>query len=459
MTPRARGARWAVALLALAGVGCPGQPPEVCLVGAPSPTTPPRMFAVDEEAVVPAVATLPVDCGTTSLTPNTLPESVTVTLTDPDNLPVEATVELTPDRTGATVRFTPTRLGRHHAIVAFAPVGSLHQFDVQVAENGRDRPELARLTPGRECLYLDRTRRGTWVCDDVALKATPNTHQDLGAFGESSTKVAGDVVWTVSSEGSVRRYVDAGASGGLTLTGTSPLPPNALSNQEAFARLATEDEYLLLTPRRLYRYTFTPEQGVQAAPSTSWVKEDTGNASQVALRAGATLWLMHSTSTSSPPNLGTHVCPFVLGPSGGYVARPDPGCYDLTGVPLAFEEDVVWTWETQSRGEQMPVHVLYRYVATETGMVRQGIVQFETQLSLYPGSLRYGTTLPLVANPAGQGPFATVRWNPSTQGVTFVLHPKSSSAGIAPRASSHFVWGPSPDNPSELSVYPWPPPP
>ncbi|MCE9670814.1 hypothetical protein LY474_23690 [Myxococcus stipitatus] len=464
MSAARHGRGLAIALLALAGSGCPDESPGDCLPGALN-QVPPRFFAVGERVSVTAFATVGSACGTAASADDGLPETVSVTLTDPNNLPVEATAELRVDRRSAVIQFTPERPGRHHAIVSFAPVGSIHQFDIIVAENGRDRAELARLKTGRDCLFLDRTTRGTWVCNDVALNPTTGAVQELGSDTTGAVEVAGDVVWALSAEGDVRRFVDDGGPE-LVLTGTAPLPQGAPLGSPTHARLATEDEYLVLDDQNLYRFTFDPDPGLVAAPGTPWTdttatagfgQDDTR---VVALRAGATVWLVTSDLRSTLTSPFSRACPYDLGPTGGYEARSGQACYDLDGVPVAFEEDVLWTQKPlPMQGGDVISTLVQRYVVTQTEMVRQGVLPLDTRMSMPPVRLRQGPALPVVLGAGDPVAHATPRWNPSTQDVTFVLHPNSGVRGHTPRVSNHFVWVPAQDNPSELSVYTWPPPP
>ncbi|MCY1019346.1 hypothetical protein [Pyxidicoccus sp. MSG2] len=263
------------ALLALGGgTGCPGEPVQ-CLGGTAPPRTATRVFGVGEEVAFDVLADLVKACNADGVV--RAPESVTVEVKDPENRPVPATAVLDPGGRLATIRFAGTVEGRHHVIVSFAPVGSLHQFGVFIVKDRRGEPELARVPFSASCLNLDRTTKGTWVCGNQAWRESDTEPQSLSTRPVTAA-VAGDVVWTVDGD-TVRRYVDTG-TGALEPAGTAPYPAGASPTNSQYpgphARLATPDELVLLSDSLLHRYTFTEAGGIATGPTAAWVRSGGG---------------------------------------------------------------------------------------------------------------------------------------------------------------------------------------
>ncbi|MCP3165295.1 hypothetical protein [Myxococcus qinghaiensis] len=386
------------------------------------------------------------------------PESVTVEAQDPRNLPVPATVELSPSFWGANVHFTPTMPGRYHLIVAFSPVGSLRQVDVHVAEDGRQRPTVARMTNKSECLNLARTRGGTWVCSGRAFREPGEQEQPVGQARNPAIAVVGDVVWSLF-EGQVRRYVDPG-TGPLLLTGTAPFPLSTTTDNTPHARLATEDEYVLVDATTVYRYTFSEGVGVLPVPTSQWAQQPGltfgADLTQVmALRAGATVWLVHRVQEPSTFIPRTQACPFQLGLLATYVPVPGQPCASLIGEPLGYGDGVLWTRETLSSGQGFS-SVVHRYTVTaEHGPREEGVLSLDSSLAVIMSELRYGPTLPVFVSTSNLGPRATPRWDSERGEVLLVLLPGPGVNPGVTRISDHFTWTVNAEVIPELRVYPW----
>ena len=108
-----------------------------------------------------------------------VPDSVSAEVFDPDNHLPPLRGESHGER---SVRLRPFHSqddrAPPHVLVAFAPVGSVQQRGVYVAKDWSGRPTATTL-PLPRCTQLDRTTRGTWVCDGVALHEGGRT-QRLG---------------------------------------------------------------------------------------------------------------------------------------------------------------------------------------------------------------------------------------------------------------------------------------
>jgi hypothetical protein len=451
--------RWmglVAALLALGGgTGCPAEPVE-CFGGSAPPQRPDaRVFGAGKEVAFDVLADLVHACNADGVV--RAPESVTVEVKDPENRPVPATAVLGPGGRMASIRFTGTVEGRHHVIVSFAPVGSLHQFGVFILADRRGEPELARVPFSPSCPNLDRTTRGTWVCGNQAWREPDAEPQSLSTRPVTAA-VAGDVVWTVDGD-TVRRYVDTGA-GPLEPAGTAPYPPGAGSTNSPYpgpyARLATPDELVLLSDSLLHRYTFTESGGIATGPTTAWVRSGGtryfggDSVGGVLVRAGTRLLVVGIIQDPRTFESRTQACPFQPGIAGGYVSVPGEACQDLSGEPVGYEEGVVWT-RTFDTSSPVLQEALHRFAVTGDRLVETGALALEGQFASFPTMLRPGPALPHLA--AGtSGAYAAPRWNPETGRVELELTPLRLGAE-APHIQEHFIWMNALDG-SGLVVYP-----
>ncbi|NTX11366.1 hypothetical protein HUA76_11255 [Myxococcus sp. CA056] len=455
-----RGARTGpllAAMLALVvGAGCPGDvPPESCISGDPIGPIPPLVLVpVGEEASLRVTANPNMNC---ALDEGSFPESVTAEVQDPDNLPVQATVELT-SGWGATLRFTPTMTGRYHVIVAFAPVGSLSQFDVYVAEDERQRPSVARLSGVPQCQHLDRTSSGTWVCDGRAHRGSGFPEQTVGRDYRPSTAVVGNVVWTMV-EGQVRRFVDTG-EGPLVRAGSALYPTSMATDVSPHTRLATENEYLVLDATTLYRYTFTEELGLSVARTSKWTEQPglafgSDSTQVIAMRVGPTLWLVSRFQEPVTFLARTRACPFQLDAQDHYVPVSGQPCQVLAGEPLGHGDGVLWTREVTSTPRGF-TSVLHRHLVTaERGLVEEGVLALGDGLSVSVPELRAGPALPVITSFGSTGPAATPRWDAERNALLLVLLPgPGTNTGIT-RVSDHFTWTVNLDGLTDLRIHPW----
>jgi hypothetical protein len=444
-----RGLSLLAALLVLGGaVGCPGEPVEPCFGTSEPQQTGPRVFGVGEAVSFNVLASMPVSCE--SGTVPRWPESVTVEVYDPENQPVSATATLTSGGSMATVRFTPTMRGRHHVLVAFAPVGSLHQLGVFVVEDRRGEAPMATLPTGTTCPYLDRTTQGTWLCGAWAVREPGMPLQRLATAFSASTVVAGDVVW-VMDENRVSRYRDSG-SGPLELTGSAPLPaapPGGAPPPTVDSRVATPEELVLLHGEVIARYTFTDVGGVSNALSTRWVRPQAGTlplgldaAAALLVRAGARLLLVSRVNDQTTFQPRLQACPYQLGTQGAYVSVSNESCQTLEGELVGYEDGVLWT--RSSDGTLGPVkEVLRRYTAASGRLLEQGVLSLDGNLSVTLPMLRPGPVHPTLAAVGAAKPYAAARWNPASATVALELMPEAPSSG-PPHVGERFIWVESP---------------
>ena len=440
--------RWTgllAALLVLGGAGgCPGNPGECFNVSPPQrPDT--RVVGEGEPVSLTILPALPAGCDAN--TPPRLPESVTVEVYDPDNQPVPATATLEAGATSATVRFTPTVKGRHHVIVAFAPVGSLHQIGVFAVGDRRGEAPLARFTNETFCLYLDRTLQGTWLCDARPLRNPASSFQQLATSSTASVAVAGDVVWVVD-QNRVLRYVDRG-SGPLALTGSAPLVGSQTGGVNALntdARLATPEELVLMRGTLLARYTVTDSGGVANALTSAWSLPQGGPipvgmdaATALLVRAGARLLVVVRVNDSQTFKPRFEACPFQLGTQGAYTRVANEPCQSFEGEPMGYEEGVLWT-RTSDASLGPLVEVLHRYTAASGLLVEEGVLSLDGNLVVNTAPLRPGPIRPSLATlGATSRSYAAADWNPARAALELELVPGDAN-NEPPQLGARYIW-------------------
>ncbi|WP_164011630.1 hypothetical protein [Pyxidicoccus trucidator] len=373
------------ALLALSG--CSGSDSPCSAMPIFSGTTPrPESFRVGAEATfeVPAVQTQ--SCDDTA--ESQFPESVTATVYDPGNHILPSEVMLRHGGAIATVRFTPRTTGRHHVLVAFAPVGSVQQLGAYVAGDWSGN-NSAIVLPLPRCTQLDRTTRGTWLCDGAALREPSGRVVRLGTSSiPPDVAVSGNVVWVVG-EGRVRRFVDTGTE--LELTG-SLLLGTAAPVRVVQSRLASEHELWVLDDQRLHRFTFSDTGVLAAAGATSWTAGDEailGTDGVVGLLVRESLDRVLVVRMRQRPN--SQACPYQLGPDGAFAPTGAP-CLALPGTPVGLEEGVVWT----RVGEpfQATGQTLHRWVLSGGSLAEQGTLVLDSPADAVDAALRPGFVLP-----------------------------------------------------------------
>lgn len=373
------------ALLALCGCAASEDTCTNTLLFGDGAVSGPPSFRVGVPASLTVSALQTLSCNDTAA--SQVPDSVTAEVYDPDNQLLPSSVSLSAGGTAAVVRFTPMTSGRHHVLVAFAPVGSVQQLGAYVARDWDGSPTATTL-PFPRCTQLDRTARGTWLCDGVALHEGGRTQRLGTSTLAPDVALSGNVVWVVG-DGRVRRFVDTGTD--LELTGSLLLSASApLSTVQS--RLASENELWVLDNLRLHRFTFT-DTGVLAAagavlwPSGSEVSFGTDSAAGLLVRAAADRVLV--VRMKQYPN--SQACPYRLGTDGAFEAAKEP-CQELPGQPVGYEEGVVWTRvgePFQSTGQ-----TLRRWVLSDGALVEQGTLVLDSQVEGVTSALRAGFVVP-----------------------------------------------------------------
>ncbi|MFP2960611.1 hypothetical protein ACLEPN_23015 [Myxococcus sp. 1LA] len=426
--------RLLTALLALGmGVGCPPRGP--CQENPPSPLFDDMMFSVGQplELTVHGVFS---ECASSQ---EDRAQSVIVEVRDPQNREVPATAELGALGGSAIVRFTPEQVGRYHLVVSFAPVGSVRQSAIHVMEDQRGKAPLAEFSTVVECLFVDRTSSGTWLCGSQALREPDAEPQPLGDYF-APTVVAGDVVW-VTEAAQVRRYVDEG-HGPLTTSASAPFPATGTPPESPpHSRLATPDELLLLDEGHLHRYAYSEAEGLRAMGSvavadTQYVTfED--QVSSLLVRAGSRVLVARLTALPPPEEgLVVEACPFQVNASGAPEAVPDEPCHTVPGVPTGLEEGVLWTHVTLASGHRE----LLRYSAASGRLVLDGVLPVEAPFQSQPIRIRQGPSLPLVFSPRGSDTlYAVPQWHADTGTVVPVIQPSPSNRE-PPRVGGRYMW-------------------
>ncbi len=427
--PSGPGLRLLAALLALGtGVGCPMDP---CRPHEPPALFDDTLFGVGQplELQVPPVTNR---CESSS---QGAPEHVTVEVKDPHNRPVAATVALHGNGGAAVVRFTPELKGRHHLIVSFSPVGSVRQSAIHVVEDHGQQAPVAELSTVVECLSVDRTTAGTWLCGSSALREPDQEPQPLGDHF-APTVVAGNVVW-VTEASRVLRYVDPG-SGPLPPPDTAPFPVVGTPTAAApHSRLATEDALLLLDDTHLHRYAYTAEAGLRATGSAllPYPRLATfGDMPSLLLRAGDRLLVVRIAEEATLRNFVTEACPYQVNAEGAPEAVPEEPCHQVPGLPTGYEEDVLWA-HAGSAPEQLTLH---RYSAASGRLVLEGVLSMNAPFQAQGPSLRPGFGTPLVFAPRSvDARYTLPSWDAETQTLELTLLP-SPNGFKPPRVGARY---------------------
>ncbi|WP_338871827.1 hypothetical protein [Myxococcus stipitatus] len=378
-------------------VGCAaGSPDAPCASLDAVPTksvrsTGPLVFPVNALVEVDvAVTELFQACGSTE--PPQHPDTATAQVFDPDGLPIPAEVSLDGAKSSALLSFTPTTVGRYHAIIAFTPVGGIQQFGLYVASPWTGASTAVTL-PLPRCAQLDRTSRGLWLCDGVALRDSAAAPLRLGsATSPPDVAVSGNVVW-VLGDGRVRRYVDTGTE--LELTG-SLLLSTTEGVQTLQARLASENELVVMDNQSLHRFVFTDAGVLLAPPSTLWT---TTGMRTFAVDAAVGLLVRASPDQVLTVSLreatDSEACPFSLQSNGSF-ARTSAPCTPLRGRPVGLEEGVVWT-QSEPRAPGSPSAMLRRWEISQGKLVEQSSLILDGLLSVTSVPVRAGFTVPTLS--------------------------------------------------------------
>ncbi|NVJ13224.1 hypothetical protein HV826_03515 [Myxococcus sp. AM010] len=410
--------RLLTALLAVGtGVGCPMRP---CEQHPPAPLFDSALVGVGQ----PLELTVPGAFNECASAREDRAQSVTVEVRDPQNRVVPATAELGGHGSSAIVRFTPEQTGRHHLVVSFAPVGSVRQSSLYVVEDHGAQAPLAELSTVVECLGVDRTSSGTWLCGSRALRAPDQEPQPLGDYFAPAV-VADDVVW-VTEAAQVRRYVDTG-SGPLATSAMAPFPATgAPAEAPPHARLATANELLLLDDTRLHRYAFSEGEGLRAMGSTPVPpsRHATFNDGMPSLliRAGERLLVVRIAEAPPPASMAIEACPFQVDAAGAPRPVPDEPCQSVPGLPAGHEEGVLWA-HAGSGPEGM---ALFRYSAASGRLRLEGVLEMTASFQAQ-GARRLRTTgfgVPVIsAATSASAAYAVPRWRAETGTVVLELLP------------------------------------
>ncbi|MFY1824851.1 hypothetical protein ACN47A_02980 [Myxococcus fulvus] len=380
----------------LASVGCSAddQAP-LCTV------TPATGLFTRDPVVVPlgTAATLRMDVATLMLAcdngrPAQAPDTATAEVLDPENHRVPSEVSLGAMGAEATVSFTPTTVGRHHVLLSFAPVGGVRQLGVHVAGAWSGSPTPVTL-PLPKCGQLDRTARGLWLCDGVAVRGAEDRPLRLGtATTPADVSVAGNVVWVVG-DGRVRRHVDTGTE----LELTDSLLTDALSTRPLQARLASENELVVLDSEQLHRFVLTDAGVLTAPPSTPWWVTGTPGrfgrerSTGLLVRASAERVLVVSMRLGAQDS---QACPFELSAQGSLLPVTDEPCAPLRGRPVGLEDGILWTLV----GSAQP-QILYRWAREGDRLEQDGALGLELSLGVGDAFLHLGPTVPILYSATG----------------------------------------------------------
>jgi hypothetical protein len=360
------------------------------------------------------------------------PDSVSVEVYAPDNRLVPSTVRLGTGGASGTVSFTPDMPGRYHVLAAFAPVGGLRQVGVMVAEDRTAEAGPPAPLP-HLCDVLERTARGTWVCDAAVVRngvvAQRLPVDNPGRTVPLRVAVAGDVVWTADST-TLRRWVDTGEAlvpAGVTTFGSTP--PDFL--------LASGDELLML--HATFDRFVHSEGRLLRTGSVTWREQVSGSLSElepagILLRAEGAVALVHRAFDRQTGAVGLQACPYRL-EVDRYLRTADP-CELLPGGLAGVEDGVLWTvGSTFTTG---PVtHTVRRYALVQGRLREQGVLEVGALMPVL-GPLLRGSAVPLFTDGRGSGAAAVVAWRPARGDLVLEVLDRTLQTA---RASSGLYWG------------------
>lgn len=362
------------------------------------------------------------------------PDTVTAEVYGPGNtlVPSDILLHAEAEPPWARLRFTPPLPGAYHAIVSFAPVGGLQQMGLLAGTDRSGMPVVAELSR-TSCAHVDRTSKGTWLCDDAALSPGAQAWRTLG--NRAKVAVAGDVVW-VADSGRVQRFVDTGTS--LELTAT--VSPREFLDDTS-SRLATENELVLRSGDWVHRITFTQDQGLTAHPAFRWPAQQglgfgEDQIRALLVRSGERVLWVYNESQGPGSQSRSHACPLQLGAHGGIVLADAP-CEPLPGVPVGSEPGALWvrTYEVEHIGDlRVARDTLHRWAAREGRLVEQAVLPLRALATLQNRSLGVGDVVPLLFQRASASRVALPALSPEQDALVVELFSSGS------RASSRFLW-------------------
>ncbi len=378
------------------------------------------------------------------------PSSVTVEIEGPDGAPVAHQLDLGGIGSSAVLQFTPERPGSYRFVVAFSPVGGLHQISLNAALD-RSAEAASIETLSKTCENVERTLQGAWVCDTSVLRGSTV----LGSFSGAWLTVAGDVVW-VADRLEVHRYVDTGT----TFERTGSFFHGA--NQAVDFLFASPDELLLLTPFRLERIAFSGG-ALTSTDQIPWIRPRETVFQQapyaVILREGDRFAI--ATRSGTRDNAVVQVCPYQV--VAGRFLPPAGACPVSRGEIIGFEPRVLWTRDVPVRTpEGQNQGLIYRWVWTGGQLVEQGSLALGPNAWLANQPMYRVAAVPLVmsrtfAVDQPSTPYV-VTWSPQREKL---LLERLSVDIVSTYVSPTFYWGqtaqPPAVTPTRVQLRPPPP--
>jgi hypothetical protein len=359
--------------------------------------------------------------------------SVSAEVSGPDLLPLPSEATLGKSGKPTTVDFTPVQPGAHHVLVAFNNVGGVHQRDLLAAV---DQSTLVTpLSVAKPCESLERTSKGTWICDQEALRNGVVEKQ----FAPAQVAVSGDVVWVADRLG-VQRYVDTGEALKLTASLAYSLP-------DPLFLLPSEDELVVLHhSNALQRIVFTDPDQLVSTGTSSWEAPSLLAAhstvpSAMLLRDGSHLAVVsHNKFIETSSAFYAWLCPYEL-VSGAFV-RTSESCQTVSGVTVGFESNVLWMAGDDSRFSAN-LRILHRWVWSQGKIGEQAVLDLGTHLDYHSQPIHRSSAVPVIRSREGVVPrrYAAVAWS-AEQGKLLLQY--LGQDFLSPAASSSLWWEPDP---------------
>jgi hypothetical protein len=359
--------------------------------------------------------------------------SVSAEVSGPDLMPLPSQAVLGKPGEPATVDFTPVQPGDHHVLVAFHNVGGVHQHELRAVVD-----QSAGAVPfpvPTSCESLERTLRGTWVCDEDVIRGGTVEAR----FSSARLAVAGDVVWVVDGT-SVQRFVDTGQALALTASVTHS------QGEPLFLLPSAEEVVVLHRSFVLQRLVFQGPNQLASTGLTPWdapllLAAHSFAPPAVLLREGNRLAVVsHNRFVETSSAFYTRLCPYQLVSEA--FARTSEDCHTVPGGTVGFEANVLWMAGDDARFGSNS-RFLHRWVWTEGKLVDQAVLHLGTQLELQRHPIKRTSAVPVVSSLPGVTPYrhAAVAW--SAERGKLLLQFLGEDIAV-PVASSSFLWEPGP---------------
>ena len=141
------------------------------------------------------------------------------------------------------------------------------------------------------------------------------------------------------------------------------------------------------------------------------------------MRSGDRLLAVRIAEDATTRAFVTEACPYQVDAEGMPEAIPDAPCHQVPGLPVGYEEDVLWA-RAGSVPEQLTLH---RYSAASGRLVLEGALSMDAPFQAQGPDLRPGFGSPLVFVPTSvDARYTLPSWDAGTQTLELTLLPSEN---------------------------------